>query len=462
MDRQRWSNVTAARLSYSAGSPLNGGRPLEAWLEVSARCNLRCQMCAINYDLRYKPAAGRPPFFEPDLFAKLRPIFPSLLRAYLFGLGEPLLNPHLIEYIRELRAAGVQVAFNTNATLVDDAKAEAIALAGANRVTVSIDGATKETYETIRRGASWEKVMRGIRALVAAGKRHGNPTVDMSFVAMRSNVHEIPRLVEMCAELGCTGLHVEPLFAQVGSPELDEHYARENVSLAGAEVAAAAFENATARAKTLGVTFGSRFNGETEQFDYAAKSHEARWACSDPWSSIWVTSAGEVRTCCLNDTIFGNLNDQPFDAIWNGGPYRRIRDQHARLAAGDGCANCVKNGRVRNSTYFRPTQAVTCRPYFEEVPPPEPNDPVWIDNPVSGGTVIKPIRVSGLVRRGAAHEFELMIDYTPILTLDRREFDMRLPLDFLTEGAHMLWVREKASGRGLAYREMHYWVTPAS
>src|SRR6266571_2578609 len=138
MNQQRWSNVASARDEYEHGAE---------------RANLRCQMCAINYDSRYQPHSGRPPYFEPDLFVRLRPIFPSLVRAYLFGLGEPTLNRHLVDYIAELASAGVEVWFNTNATLIDEEKADAIARAGASKITVSIDGATASTYETIRRGA---------------------------------------------------------------------------------------------------------------------------------------------------------------------------------------------------------------------------------------------------------------------------------------------------------------------
>jgi hypothetical protein len=174
-----------------------------------------------------------------------------------------------------------------------------------------------------------------------------------------------------------------------------------------------------------------------------------------------VTSAGEVRTCCLNDTVFGNLFEKPFAEIWNGGPYREMRSQHARLAAATGCGNCVRNGRVRNSTYFRPTQAVTCRPYYLDTPRARWTDPVRIDFPSAGGEVTWPLEIKGRVRRGSPSDYELMIDYTPIISLPDKKFDMRLELGFLTEGAHMLWIREKASGRGLAYRETHY-VTPIS
>jgi len=139
MDHRRWSNIAAARASYQSGQSSCDGGPIEAVFEVAARCNLACRMCAINFDARYRPASGRPPFFEPDLFERLRPLFPSLLRVSLFGLGEPTLNRHLVDYVRELSAAGVEVAFNTNATLIDDAKAESLALAGTDSVTVSID-----------------------------------------------------------------------------------------------------------------------------------------------------------------------------------------------------------------------------------------------------------------------------------------------------------------------------------
>src|SRR5207244_9329593 len=194
MDRRRWTNVSAARAHYEGRDVISADAPIEAFLEVAARCNLRCQMCAISYDVAARIKDNRPPYSEPDLFARLRPIFPSLVRAYLFGLGEPTLNQHLVDYIAELSSAGVEVWFNTNATLIDQEKADAIARAGASKITVSIDGATAPTYETIRRGAKFEAVVRGIRALAAAKLE-----VNLSFVAMASNIHELPAMVELCA-----------------------------------------------------------------------------------------------------------------------------------------------------------------------------------------------------------------------------------------------------------------------
>lgn len=454
MDRHRWNNVTRARLAYESGAVRAGDAPLEAFFEVSARCNLRCTMCAINFDSRYQPKSGRPPYFRPELFAKLRPIFPSLLKAYLFGLGEPTLNPHLIDYITELSSAGAEVGFNTNATIIDEAKADAIARAGAHYVTVSIDGTTPATYEAIRRGASFDDVIRGIRALCDASRRYGNPRVDLSMVAMRANVEEVPALVALAAECGVAGVHVEPLFAQVGSPDLDEHYARENLGVVDPSRIRDLFDESRALATTHGIRFGSRFNeASVAHFDYveAAKTITTDWACSEPWSAIWVTSAGEVRTCCVNEVSFGNLNEQSFDAIWNGAAFRRLRDQHRRRTEADGCGNCIANGRKRNSPYFRATEPVTYHPSFASLPPPAPDDPVVFHSPTPGRTVLAPLEVRG----HAATDIELLLDHTPFAHV-RGDFALRADLPYVSEGAHMLWGRDPG-GRGWGWREVHLW-----
>ena len=449
MNERRWSNILSARRAYEAGDNIAGRGPIEAFFEVAARCNLHCQMCAINYDARYKPRSGRPPFFEPDLFARMRPIFPSLLRAYLFGLGEPTLNKHLVDYIAELSDAGVEVWFNTNATLINDDKAYEIARAGADKITVSIDGATASTYETIRHGAKFEHVIRGIRALVNAGV-----AVNLSFVAMASNVAELPMLVDLCADLGATGVHVEPLFAPPTSADLMDHYSREN--LGRASRVAEIFDEATQRANDRGVALATRFAGERNEFDYVRRMAADRvdWTCSEPWSSVWVTSAGEVRTCCVNETSFGDLYTRSIDAIWNGEEYRAFRAQHARREEAKGCANCVANGRVRQSPFFKTIERVTYRPV--QLPAAIEDPRLLIDAPVAGATISDPLIVHGAT--GMPMHLELMIDHTCVYRLRATgRFAIETPIPFVTECAHLVWMRPAGEERGWPAREVFLW-----
>jgi MoaA/NifB/PqqE/SkfB family radical SAM enzyme len=466
MNRHRWTNISTARAHYAAGDTLAAGAPIEAFFEIAARCNLRCQMCAIGYDATYRGAEGRPPFFEPDLFARLRPIFPSLVRAYLFGLGEPTLNKHLPDYIAELTSLGVEVWFNTNATLIDEEKAEAIARAGAECVTVSIDGATAATYETIRRGAKFEACVRGIRALVDAGRRYGRPKVNLSFVAMASNIGELPAMMDLCAELGAYGVHIEPLYLQPDSADLVDNYQRENLGNAGAARAVRLFDEAIARAASLGLDLTSRFRGERAEFNYVARARRERrdWTCSEPWSSIWVTSGGDVRTCCINDTAFGNLWQNSIEEIWNGERFRGFRAQHARREPATGCGTCMANGRIRNSAYFRTVERVTYRPMFDPLPVAR-RELVTIDTPHAGTTVTDPLVVTGRIVAPALQpiDLELMIDATPAanfhdLGFFRGDaFAMAVPIEFATEGAHVIWVRRSGETTGWGHREVFLW-----
>ncbi len=463
MDRLRWTNVSAARAHYEGRDAISADGPIEAFFEVAARCNLRCRMCAISYE-----STARQAFFEPDLFARLRPIFPTLVRAYLFGLGEPTLNKHLPDYIAELASLGVEVWFNTNATLIDEEKAEALAKAGAECITVSIDGATAATYETIRRGAKFEACLRGIRALVDAGRKYGRPRVNLSFVAMASNIAELPAMVELCAELGATGVHVEPLYLQADSADLTRNYDREN--LGNVARTAQLFDDAVTRAEDLGLDLTSRFRGERTEFDYVRRAQRERpdWTCSEPWASIWVTSGGDVRTCCINGVSFGNLWQNTIGEIWNGPAWRAFRAQHARREPAAGCAVCIANGRVRSSAYFRTVERVTYRPMFDP-PSVAPGELVTFESPAARSTVHDPLVVVGRVDASLPpEEIELMIDATTVASFRNAArhgdlFGFSLPLPFVTEGAHTIWARRRGETSGWAHREVFLWrPTPAS
>jgi len=471
MDERRWSNLAEARKHYDARDEVTADGPLEAFFEVAAACNLACRMCAINYDTRYQPGSGRPALFSPELFEKLRPMFPTVLRSYLFGLGEPMLNKHLVLYVRTLSEMGSQVWFNSNATLIDEKKADELAEAGATAITVSIDGATKETYEEIRQGARYEDVIRGIRALVAARKKWGRPEVDLSFVAMTSNIAELPELVDLAAGLGVRGVHVEPLFSQ-NQAQLQEHYSRENLGIAGRARVEDILAVAQVRSRAAGVRLASRFLLGAGDPDYVRRAPELGiwWTCTEPWSSIWVTAAGEIRTCCINETSFGSLHEKAFGEIWNGEDFRVFRRQHAAGSeTPKGCGNCIRNGRVRNSPFFEPLEAVTYRPLrvpLAEGAGERSSRSGSLDDPLEGSTATDPLVITGTVARESRRPL-LRIDRGEAIPLadvayfSRGRFVAVLAMPYLTEGAHLVELLDEGENEGVV-RKFHFWLPAAS
>jgi hypothetical protein len=65
MDTKRWSNIRRGRESYERRESRAGGLPQELFLEISSRCNLRCQMCAIAFDTRHRAYTAAPPAGPP-------------------------------------------------------------------------------------------------------------------------------------------------------------------------------------------------------------------------------------------------------------------------------------------------------------------------------------------------------------------------------------------------------------
>lgn len=521
MDSNRWSNVTRLRRDYEKGAERLSGLPLEAFIEVSARCNLRCPMCAIGFDDRYQVKQGRPDMLSPELFAELRPLFPTLLRAHLYGLGEPLLNPHLTEFVRELSAAGVHTRTTSNGTLIDGERAEALAAAGLERISLSIDGATPATYEAIRRGARFSSVRRALVALAEARRRHGLPQVTVNFVAMASNLEELPRLVDLVGEAGVEEMNVEPLYDWGGSePELGLFYERENLArLEGRCDPGAILGEARRLAEEAGISFSSRLLTDGGSWDYRQRIAEGtspRWVCSEPYTTLSVTTAGEVRVCCLNDTCFGCLSGnghhpaaggsddrgkhRGIEAIWNGPELARFRRSHLHhhqldrdRVGGDrpsgqgsavreasaqppGCGSCFANGRMRHSPFLAAVEAVSYRPLLAVPEPPAPAG-YSLDGPHDGEVVTDPLVVTGRLPRrmalrgeraiGSLSQVEVLIDRTPAITLGQtvrfyRRFVLQFSVPYLSEGAHILSLRIAGhdAAPGWSRRTVHFHRPP--
>src|SRR5438876_8228966 len=89
--------------------------PTDLQLEVTSACNLRCAMCLVRYRPPVNKLAGALPL---ELYRRLLDEVPGLRRLTLQGLGEPLLSPYLLDMIRLAKARGIEVGFNSNATLL--------------------------------------------------------------------------------------------------------------------------------------------------------------------------------------------------------------------------------------------------------------------------------------------------------------------------------------------------------
>ena len=98
-------------------------------VEPVGQCNLRCQMCPIQFR-KDGPPYGPPAFMDFDVFTRLIDQFPDLKELQLQGLGEPMMHPRFFDMIAYAVARGIAVSTNTNLTLLTARRAELASPAG--------------------------------------------------------------------------------------------------------------------------------------------------------------------------------------------------------------------------------------------------------------------------------------------------------------------------------------------
>jgi radical SAM protein with 4Fe4S-binding SPASM domain len=330
-----------------ARAPIAARPPHVLYIETTNRCNSLCPICPRTFDLRERDAD-----LSYDQFVTILDRIPSATRLVLHGIGEPLMNRDLPRMVAEARRRRLHVLFNSNLVLLRRAVAEALVEAGLNEIRVSMDAATPATYARIRGIDKLPQVTAMIRLLLSVRTRLGaaNPHVSLWFVAMRENIAELPRFVELAADLGVTEVHIQRMtFLLDGHPARYLAVQEQSLSRTQSQQQAEAIAVAMERAAALGITLSGA--GET---DPATTVHpdlvaDQPWSnCFRPWTTTYVTALGTIYPCCVapfatNDhrsIELGNIFAAPFAEIWNGERYQHFRDQLLSNQPHKACAGC--------------------------------------------------------------------------------------------------------------------------
>lgn len=281
-------------------------QPIYIQIEPTTRCNLKCKMCygtykrRINLDMSF------------NNFKKILNQFPQVITIHLQGLGEPFLNKEVFKMIKYSKSKGVNVNLSTNATLLNKELNKQIINSGLDNIEFSIDGAKASTYNKIRTGSDFDKVIKNIKEFV---KQKGNlkkPTLKITSVIMNDNSKEMLDLVKLSHDLNINSIYL--LIAQ----EWNENQGLIKSNDLNIEMINS-LKNAKNYAKELGVYFDTSI---------PMKLKNSR-KCKRPWLSVSIIVDGYITPCCrvTNPNIcnFGNIYKDPFKTIWNKGSYRDFR-----------------------------------------------------------------------------------------------------------------------------------------
>jgi MoaA/NifB/PqqE/SkfB family radical SAM enzyme len=314
--------------------------PRSIQIECTTRCNLKCTFCEISYWT--EKAAD----LEFENIQQMVVHLPKLKRVDLTGIGEALVNQNFFEIVKFLKQKGIYVTLNDNFTLMTEKTARRIIDLGIDQIFLSLDGGKADTYEAIRRGAKFERVIANVQRLIELKKKIGSklPEVKINTVVCNTNYQELPAIVEIAHEAGIGMVQF------VNIVTFDDTTSMGTSELRG-EVRQK-FNEALARAQELGILV------KVELFDKLPVQQ-----CDFPWTRNFVTYDGYVHPCCYttqsgdrtaqNSRSLGNLVNDEYINIWKGDDYKIFREKMAQGILPHQCTQCPKfSGKVDTSSNF--------------------------------------------------------------------------------------------------------------
>lgn len=320
----RFRNLLVLRWSYlrSKWTKKNKhkGLPFSLSIEPTTACNLGCPECPSGLK-QFTRATGR---LDLDLHKQmLDQLERSVFYINYYFQGEPFLHPDFLELIKEAKRRKIYTATSTNAHFIDEQKAKDIVESDLDRLIISVDGLTQETYEQYRVHGKLEKVIQGTEHLVAAKKelKSNTPHLIFQFLAVKANEHEIPKLNDFAKDLGVDEVRIKT--AQFYNYENGNPLMPDN--------------EAYARYK----------KGADGKYKLKYKTGDYCWRM---WSSSVLTWDGKVVPCCFDKDaqhVLGEIGKEDFQSLWNGPEYNNFR---SAILTGrnqiDICKNCSEGAKV--------------------------------------------------------------------------------------------------------------------
>lgn len=479
-------------------APFAGAVPPPAFVNVETTrfCNLRCRMCVQFQD---GTTVAGPHMGLAEFERIAASVFPYVERWQPSVSGEPLMSRDFVRMLELAERFGVKAELYTNATLLHPNLIEKLApnlatvTVSFDGATPETFEAIREGADFADVAAGIRRLVQHCRTQLPASAQ---PQFGMNCTLMERNVRELPDLVRLCAQhfgfdyLHCN--HVFPVTPEMRRQSLVHHreLARECIDAAFAVAAGLGFvlrvealDQITAQtalasgeprawATRDGVVEGLEYrelNADRRRpwprldpqepahaevlarrdaayrrsgfpsrraADPAAPARGGMWYCEFLWEKTYVSIGGDVRPCCVMGTpVVGNLNEEPFERIWNNDAYRAMRQRLAAQQPVAACKGCMHIRRV--------------------------DDPVQVDRHLGGQRLPRPDELLPVPPAlDPARQRPVRSGEPPLLTWpvadDAREYVLQFSLDGF---ASVLFATDGPMG-GPAIRDNRYAVPP--
>lgn len=312
-----WSSYVYSKMTRN---PTISGLPISIAIEPTTACNLRCPECPSGLRSFTRPTGKLAGDMYESIIDELKD---TLLYLIFYFQGEPYLHPDFLKMVKYASERKIYTATSTNAHFLTDEMAKRTVESGLDRMIISIDGSTQDTYEAYRKSGELQKVLDGTERILYWRKKMKSktPAVLWQFLVVKPNEHQIPEIKEMAKRMGV-----------------------DKVAFKTAQIYD--FEHGNELIPTID-QYSRYRNNDDGSYSIKSKLIDHCWKM---WHSCVITWDGKVVPCCFDkDASFpmGNVSDQSFTELWQSEPYTRFRQSliEARSKI-EMCQNCTEGTKV--------------------------------------------------------------------------------------------------------------------
>lgn len=292
--------------------------PRQIELEITTYCNLKCEFCEQKY------WQEKPRHLTWEEFIHIISEFPHLRWIGLAGIGSNFMHPQFMDMLRYLKKKKIYVDFVDHLNNVNDAMLDEIVKIGVDNITISMDAYNKETYESLKVGASYDRVVNNIKKLIALKKKYNSPLPELQFryILNKKNIEEAPLYLDFINSLGkaedfLSGGRIEYVGLLNFKEIEDEYYLP--------EIPAHIIKQIDAKAKAYNIPIA---------FTHSGPKKRPRFMCA-AWTEPFIFVTGHVIPCCATNEAnererqkaesMGNIFKQPMREIWRSKKYKELR-----------------------------------------------------------------------------------------------------------------------------------------
>jgi radical SAM protein with 4Fe4S-binding SPASM domain len=299
-------------------------KPLYVKFKVFYGCNLKCEMCNHWRETREPPVT---PERLKEVITELAEM--GTQKIHISG-GEPMLRPHIPDFVELASSLGIKVTMTTNGTLITKEKAKQLVEAGLRGVNLSIDSPIRKMHEKIRGVEGAFKATTKAVELFRRYKHKGKLTIRINTVVSRTNYETLATLPDLAHELGADGINLIPV---------DDHCGeilsmrKKDIEIFNNEIAPRIAERALALGLIVSDDDAFPFGRDESEVRlgragrYAFGFYE-KHPCYAPWTHSLIDFNGNMYVCCMTREKIpplGNIIQKSFKEIWDGAAYRKIR-----------------------------------------------------------------------------------------------------------------------------------------